>query len=60
MKCIKRTVENLPVDVAIFTAAVADFRMKEIKPYKIKKDDFEKLEIEKTKIFLIILQNIIV
>ena len=45
---LRRTIENLPVDVGIFTAAVADFRMKEIKENKIKKDDLEKLEIEKT------------
>ena len=45
---LRRTIEYLPVDVGIFTAAVADFRMKEIKENKIKKDDLEKLEIEKT------------
>ena len=45
----EKTIENLPVDVAIFTAAVADFRTKEIKKDKIKKNDFEKIELEKTK-----------
>ena len=30
----KKTIENLPVDVAIFAAAVADFRIRNIKPYK--------------------------
>ena len=45
----EKTVENLPVDVAIFTAAVADFRVKEIKKDKIKKENFKNLEIEKTK-----------
>ena len=44
----KQTVKKLPVDVAIFTAAVADFKMKEIKHEKIKKDNLEYLEIEKT------------
>ena len=44
----KKTIENLPVDVAIFAAAVADFRIRNIKPYKIKKDGFNKLETEKT------------
>ena len=33
----QKTLENLPVDVAIFTAAVADFRIKEINKNKINK-----------------------
>ena len=45
----EKTLENLPVDVAIFAAAVADFKMKEITQHKIKKGSFEKLEIEKNK-----------
>jgi len=45
----EKTVENLPVDVAIFSAAVSDFRARQIKFEKIKKENFEKLEIEKTK-----------
>ncbi len=45
----EKTIENLPVDVAIFAAAVADFKMKEIKYDKIKKKNFEKLELQKTK-----------
>ena len=45
----EKTVENLPVDVAIFAAAVADFRAKEISHNKIKKNDFDKLELEKTR-----------
>ena len=45
----EKTLENLPVDVAIFAAAVADFKFKDIKQNKIKKDNFEKLEIEKNK-----------
>ncbi len=43
----KKTIENLPVDVAVFAAAVADFRMKKINFDKIKKENFEMLEIEK-------------
>ncbi len=45
----EKTLDNLPVDVAIFAAAVADFKMKEIKPNKVKKDNFVKLEIEANK-----------
>jgi len=45
----EKTLRNLPVDVAIFAAAVADFRMKEIKHNKIKKEHFDILEIEKNK-----------
>ena len=45
----EKTIENLPVDVAVFTAAVSDFKAKEIKTQKIKKNQFEKLEIEQTK-----------
>ena len=44
-----KTLENLPVDVAIFTAAVADFKAKEIEKNKIKKEKFEKFEIERNK-----------
>ncbi len=45
----KRTIENLPVDVAIFAAAVSDFKMKEINYEKIKKDSLKNLEIERNK-----------
>ena len=45
----EKTIENLPVDVAIFTAAVGDFRAKQINLDKIKKENFEKIEIVKTK-----------
>ena len=34
---LKATKKNLPADVAIFSAAVADFKVKEIKSEKIKK-----------------------
>ena len=43
----KATKDNLPVDVAIFSAAVADFKIKERKNYKIKKHNFLNLELEK-------------
>jgi phosphopantothenoylcysteine decarboxylase / phosphopantothenate---cysteine ligase len=43
----KATQENLPVDVAIFSAAVADFKIKEKKNKKIKKQDHLYLEFEK-------------
>ena len=45
----EKTVENLPVDVAIFTAAVGDFKAKQINFEKIKKQNLEKIEIVKTK-----------
>ena len=43
----KATQENLPADVAIFSAAVADFKIKEKKYEKIKKQDHLHLELEK-------------
>ncbi len=45
----EKTLENLPADVAVFAAAVADFKTKEFKVNKIKKNNFDKIEIEKTK-----------
>ena len=44
---LKATQENLPVDVAIFSAAVADFKVKEKKEEKIKKQESLYLELEK-------------
>ncbi|MDC0395421.1 bifunctional phosphopantothenoylcysteine decarboxylase/phosphopantothenate--cysteine ligase CoaBC [Candidatus Pelagibacter sp.] len=44
---LKATQESLPVDVAIFSAAVADFKVKEIKNEKIKKHNHLNLELEK-------------
>jgi len=38
---------NLPADVAIFSAAVADFKMKEKQNEKIKKKDYINLNLEK-------------
>jgi len=43
----KATQENLPADVAIFSAAVADFKVKKKKNEKIKKQDHLQLELEK-------------
>ena len=43
----KTTQNNLPVDVAIFSAAVSDFKIKEQKEQKIKKDDYLNLNLEK-------------
>jgi phosphopantothenoylcysteine decarboxylase/phosphopantothenate--cysteine ligase len=43
----KATQENLPADVAIFSAAVADFKVKEIKNEKMKKQEYLNLELEK-------------
>ena len=40
----EHTIENLPVDVAIFAAAVADFKFKETKQEKIKKEEFKILK----------------
>jgi phosphopantothenoylcysteine decarboxylase/phosphopantothenate--cysteine ligase len=43
----KATQENLPADVAIFSAAVADFKVKERKNEKMKKQEYLTLELEK-------------
>jgi len=43
----KATQENLPADVAIFSAAVADFRIKERKNEKMKKQEYLNLKLEK-------------
>ena len=43
----KATQENLPADVAIFSAAVADFKVKERKNEKMKKQEYLNLELEK-------------
>jgi len=43
----KATQENLPADVAIFSAAVADFKVKKRKIEKIKKNNYLNLELEK-------------
>jgi len=43
----KATQENLPADVAIFSAAVADFKIKEKKNEKMKKQEYLNLDLEK-------------
>ena len=43
----KATQENLPADVVIFSAAVSDFKIKEKKNEKIKKQEYLHLEFEK-------------
>ena len=43
----KATQNNLPTDVAIFSAAVADFKIKSQKDQKIKKKDYINLNLEK-------------
>jgi phosphopantothenoylcysteine decarboxylase/phosphopantothenate--cysteine ligase len=43
----KATQKSLPADVAIFSAAVTDFKIKEQKKQKIKKEDYVNLNLEK-------------
>ena len=43
----KATQNSLPADVAIFSAAVADFKVKEKNNEKIKKNDYQNLSLEK-------------
>ena len=43
----KETQNSLPTDVAIFSAAVSDFKIKEQKEQKIKKEDYINLNLEK-------------
>ena len=43
----RETLNNLPTDVAIFNAAVADFKVKEINSEKIKKSENLDLKLEK-------------
>jgi phosphopantothenoylcysteine decarboxylase/phosphopantothenate--cysteine ligase len=44
---LKATQNNLPTDVAIFSAAVADFKIKRQKNEKIKKENYLNLDLEK-------------
>ena len=44
---LRATLKNLPVDVAIFSAAVADYKVKEKKNTKIKKQEYFHLDLEK-------------
>jgi len=43
----RETQSKLPVDVAIFSAAVSDFKIKKQEEQKIKKDEYLKLNLEK-------------
>ena len=43
----KETQKNLPADVAIFSAAVSDFKIKEQSKKKIKKKDYLNLSLER-------------
>ena len=43
----RETQKNLPADVAIFSAAVSDFKIKEYNKEKIKKKDYINLNLEK-------------
>ncbi len=44
---LKKTLDNLPTDIAIFSAAVADFKVKNQEKSKIKKDSISKISLEK-------------
>ena len=44
---LRETQNSLPVDVAIFSAAVSDFKIREKKEQKIKKRDYINLNLEK-------------
>ena len=44
---LEATLNNLPTDVAIFSAAVGDFKIKNIKKDKIKKNKISELSLEK-------------
>ena len=44
---LEETLNNLPSDVAIFTAAVADFKVKSVESQKIKKNKISELSLEK-------------
>ena len=44
---LNQTIKNLPVDVAIFSAAVADWKINEVKKEKIKKEENLNLNFER-------------
>mgnify|MGYP001230556414 FL=1 len=44
---LEATLNNLPADVAVFSAAVADFKVKNKEEEKIKKNNFSELYLEK-------------
>ena len=47
MRCIERHLYGLPADVAVFTAAVGDWKIKNYNKNKIKKDENISLNLEK-------------
>ena len=53
----KESLNNLPTDVAIFSAAVSDFKVKNYKSTKIKKNEEFSLELEKNIDILIHISN---
>ena len=53
----KETQKNLPVDVAIFSAAVADFKVAEKSKIKIKKKDEFNIKLEKNVDILTFISN---
>ena len=54
---LNATQENLPVDIAVFSAAVADFKINKKYEKKIKKKDFLNLKFEKNKDILNYVSN---
>ena len=44
---LNETIKNLPVDIAVFTAAVSDFKIKSYSDNKIKKTENLELSLEK-------------
>ncbi len=54
---LEATLNNLPTDVAIFSAAVGDFKVKNKKKEKIKKDKISELSLERNTDILELISN---
>ena len=54
---LEATLNNLPTDVAIFSAAVADFKLKNKEKEKIKKDKISELSLERNADILELISN---
>ena len=54
---LEATLNNLPTDVAIFSAAVGDFKFKNRKKEKIKKDKISELSLERNTDILELISN---
>ena len=54
---LEATLNNLPTDVAIFSAAVGDFKIKNKKKEKIKKDKISELSLERNTDILELISN---